>query len=132
MRQFRGKVVLITGAGVGIGRAAAVRFAKEGATVAVNSLTPAHGTETLRLLQQAGGKGIYIQGDVSQDADAHRMVAETVKAFGRIDVLVNNAGIVLPGRIDNTSEEDCDRTMAVNLKGPFLVSKYAEIGRAHV
>ena len=125
MRQFRGKVVLITGAGVGIGRAAAVRFAKEGATVAVNSLTPAHGAETLRLLQQAGGKGIYIQGDVSQDADARRMVAETVKAFGRIDVLVNNAGIVLPGRIDNTSEEDWDRTMAVNLKGPFLVSKYA-------
>lgn len=123
--RFQDKVVLITGAGVGIGRAAAVRFAKEGAKVAVNSLTPANGMETLRLLKQAGGEGIYIQGDVSRDADARRMVDETVRALGRIDVLVNNAGIVIPGKTDNTSEEDWDRTMAVNLKGPFLVSKYA-------
>lgn len=124
MMRFQGKVVLITGAGLGIGRAAAIRFAKEGAEVAVNSLTRANGLETLRLLKQAGGEGIYIQGDVSKDADARRMVDETVKTFGRINVLVNNAGIVLPGRIDNTSEEDWDRTMAVNLRGPFLVSKY--------
>ena len=125
MMRFKGKVVLITGAGVGIGRAAAVRFSKEGAKVAVNSLTPSNGMETLRLLTQAGGEGIYIQGDVSKDADAQRMVGETVKAFGRIDILVNNAGIVVPGRIDNTSEEDWDRTLAVNLKGPFLVAKHA-------
>jgi len=124
MKRFEGKVVLITGAGVGIGRAAAVRFAKEGAKVAVNSVTPANGNETLRLVQEAGAAGIYIQGDVSRDADAQRMVAETVKTFGRIDVLVNNAGIVLPGKVDNTSEEDWDRTMAVNLKGAFLVSKH--------
>jgi meso-butanediol dehydrogenase / (S,S)-butanediol dehydrogenase / diacetyl reductase len=123
--RFQGKVVLITGAGVGIGRAAAVRFAREGATVAVNSLTPANGQETLRLLRLAGGEGLYVQGDVSQGGDAQRMVAETVRAFGRIDILVNNAGIVLPGRVDNTPEEDWDRTMAVNLKGPFLVSKHA-------
>jgi NAD(P)-dependent dehydrogenase (short-subunit alcohol dehydrogenase family) len=123
MIRFQGKVVLITGAGVGIGRAAAVRFAKEGAKVAVNSLTPANGAETLRLVKLAGGEGIYIQGDVSRETDARRMVVETVKAFGRIDVLVNNAGIVFPGRVDNTSEEDWDRTMAVNLKGAFLVSK---------
>ena len=125
MRRFEGKAILITGAGVGIGRAAAVRFAEEGGRVAVNSLTPANGQETLRLLESAGGKGIYIQGDVSRDVDARRMVDETVRAFGRIDVLVNNAGIVLPGRVDNTPEGDWDRTMAVNLKGPFLVSKYA-------
>ena len=124
MMRFEGKVVLITGAGVGIGRAAAVRFAKEGAKVAVNSLTPANGMETLRLLTEAGGQGIYAQGDVSLDADARRIVAETVKVFGRIDVLANNAGIVFPGKVDNTSEEDWDRTMAVNLKGAFLVSKY--------
>jgi len=123
--RFQGKVVLITGAGVGIGRAAAVRFAVEGAQVAVNSLTPANGMETLRLLQEAGGRGIYIQGDVSKDADARRMVEETVKAYGRLNILVNNAGIVIPGRVDNMSEEDWDRTMGVNLKGVFLVSKYA-------
>jgi NAD(P)-dependent dehydrogenase (short-subunit alcohol dehydrogenase family) len=122
--RFQGKVVLITGAGVGIGRAAAVRFGKEGAKVAINSLTPTNGQETLRLLQEARGQGIYIQGDVSITADARRIVDEAVKAFGRIDILVNNAGIVLPGRVDNISEEDWDRTIAVNLKGVYLVSKY--------
>ena len=122
--RFRGKVVLITGAGVGIGRAAAVRFGKEGAKVAINSLTPTNGQETLRLLQEARGQGVYIQGDVSIAVDARRIVDEAVKAFGRIDILVNNAGIVLPGRVDNISEEDWDRTIAVNLKGVYLVSKY--------
>ncbi len=122
--RFQGKVVLLTGAGVGIGRAAAVRFAREGAKVAVNSLTPANGQETLRLLTEAGGEGIYIQGDVANGGDARRIVAETVQAFGRIDVLVNNAGIVIPGRVDNTSEEDWDRTLAVNLTGAFLISKH--------
>jgi len=125
MRRFDGKSVLITGAGVGIGRAAAVRFAEEGARVAVNSITPEHGTETLRLVKAAGAAGVYIQGDVSRADEARRLVEETLKAFGRLDVLVNNAGIVLPGRVDNTAEEDWDRTMAVNLKGPFLVSRYA-------
>ena len=125
MLRFQGKVVLITGAGVGIGRATALQFAKEGARVAVNSTTPAHGLETLRQIQQVGADGIYIQGDVSRDADARRMVEDAIRAFQRIDVLVNNAGIVFPGRVDNTSEDDWDRTMAVNLKGPFLVSKYA-------
>ena len=122
--RFREKVVLITGGGVGIGRAAAIRFGQEGAKVAVNSLTPAHGQETLKLIKEEGAQAIYIQGDVSIAADAKRMVEETVKAFDRIDVLVNNAGIVIPGRVDNMSEEDWDRTMAVNLKGVFLVSKY--------
>jgi meso-butanediol dehydrogenase/(S,S)-butanediol dehydrogenase/diacetyl reductase len=123
--RFRDKVVLITGAGVGIGRAAAVQFGKEGAKIAVNSLTPANGMETLRLLREAGGEGTYLQGDVSKAADAKRIVEETVRAFGRLNVLVNNAGIVLPGRVDNMTEEDWDRTMAVNLKGVFLVSKYS-------
>ena len=121
--RFHEKVVLITGAGVGIGRAAALRFGKEGAKVAINSLTAAHGLETLRMLQEAGGQGVYVQGDVSKDADARRMVQETVKAFGRLNILVNNAGIVIPGRVDNLSEEDWDRTIAVNLKGVFLLSR---------
>ena len=123
--RFEGKVALVTGAGVGIGRATAIRFAEEGAKVGINSLTPAHGQETLRKVQEVGGEGLYIQGDVSCAAEAERAVAETVKAFGRLDILFNNAGIVIPGRIDNTSEEDWDRTMAVNLKGVFLTSKYA-------
>lgn len=123
--RLQGKVALITGAGVGIGRATAILFAKEGAKVGINSLTPDHGEETLRRVREAGGEGIYIQGDISRAADAERAVAETVRAFGKLDILFNNAGIVIPGRIDNTSEEDWDRTMAVNLKGVFLASKYA-------
>jgi NAD(P)-dependent dehydrogenase (short-subunit alcohol dehydrogenase family) len=123
--RFQGKVVLITGAGVGIGRATAILFAREGAKVGINSLTPVHGQETLKEVEDGGGEGIYIQGDVSRAEDAERMVQETIKAFGRLDILFNNAGIVIPGRIENTSEEDWDKTMAVNLKGVFLPSKYA-------
>lgn len=123
--RFKDKIVLITGAGVGIGRSAAIMFAGEGAKVAVNSLTPKNGEETLRLVLECGGRGFYIQGDVSRAADAQAMVRKTVETYGSIDVLVNNAGIVIPGRVDDMSEEDWDRTMDVNLKGAFLVSKYA-------
>lgn len=123
--RFTGKTVLITGAGVGIGRAAAVKFAREGARVVVNSLTPKNGEETLRLVLMQGAEAIYVQGDVSIPRDAERMVARTLERFGRVDVLVNNAGIVIPGRIDTTSEEEWDTTMNVNVKGVFLVSRYA-------
>ena len=122
--NFQGKSVLITGAGKGIGREAALLFAEKGAKVAVNSRSRS-GEETLEALKRAGAEGIFIQGDVSRRADAERMVSETVRAFGRLNILVNNAGIVLPGRVDDTSEEDFDRTMLVNVKGTFLVSKYA-------
>ena len=123
--RFAGKAVLITGAGAGIGRAAAIQFAREGAKVAVNSATLSHCMETLRLLENEGGQAICIQGDVSRAEDARNMVERTVEAFGGLDILVNNAGIVLPGRVDTLSEEDWEKTMAVNLKGVFLVSKYA-------
>ncbi|GAB2724452.1 SDR family NAD(P)-dependent oxidoreductase [Paenibacillus thermoaerophilus] len=123
--NFSNKAVLVTGAGAGIGRATAVLFAEKGAKVAVNALTPNRGAETLELVRKAGAEGIFVQGDVSVAADAERIVRETVDAFGRIDILVNNAGIVLPGRVDNMSEEDFDRTMRVNVKGTFLISKYA-------
>ncbi|KKM12125.1 oxidoreductase [Clostridiales bacterium PH28_bin88] len=123
--DFSNKSVLVTGAGAGIGRKTAIMLAEKGAKVAVNSLTSKNGEETLKMVRNAGAAGIYIQGDVSIAADAERMVIETVKAFGKIDVLINNAGTVLPGRVDNMSEEDFDKTMQVNVKGSFLVSKYA-------
>ena len=123
--RFANKVVLITGAGAGIGRAAAELFAKEGAKVTVNGISRSRGEETLQLVKSAGAEGLFVQGDVSQATEAERMVKETVTTFGRIDILVNVAGIVLPGRVDNMSEEDFMRTMDVNVKGTFLVSKYA-------
>ena len=124
--DFKNKVVLITGTGAGIGQACAVRYAECGATVATNTLNKERGEKTLAMVKEAGGKNaIFIQGDVSQTADAERMVAETVSTFGRLDILINNAGIVVPGRVDNTTEEDFDRTMAINVKGVFILSKFA-------
>lgn len=123
--DFSNKVVLVTGAGSGIGRATAILLAKKGAKVAVNSIDSEGGEKTLELVKNEGDEGIFVQGDVSIALDAERMVRETVSAFGKIDILINNAGIVLPGRVDNMSEEDFDRTMRINVKGVFLVSKYA-------
>jgi meso-butanediol dehydrogenase / (S,S)-butanediol dehydrogenase / diacetyl reductase len=122
--RFTDKIVLITGAGAGIGRETAVMFSKEGAKVAVNCLTKKNGDKTLSLVREYS-QGIYVQGDVSLSADAENIVKKTVDEFGRLDILVNNAGIVIPGRVDNTSEEDWDKTINVNLKGVFLISKYS-------
>jgi len=122
--NFAGKVVLVTGAGAGIGQATAEMFANAGAKVVVNSFTASRGEETLALVKAAGADGLFVQGDVSIAVDSEKMVRETVARFGRIDILVNVAGIVNGGRVDNLSEEDFDRMMAVNVKGTFLVSKY--------
>ncbi len=123
--RFADKIVLITGSGAGIGRAAALAYVREGAIVVVNSQSRESGAQTLAIIKEAGGSGLFIQADVSIDEDACRLVDGTVDAFGRIDVLVNNAGIVLPGRIDTIDEDDWDRTFAVNVKGPYLVSRQA-------
>jgi NAD(P)-dependent dehydrogenase (short-subunit alcohol dehydrogenase family) len=122
--DFKGKRVLITGSGAGIGRSAAILFARAGACVAVNSLTKHSGEATLALVK-AEGKAIFVQGDVSLAKDAQGIVRETVDAFGGLDILVNCAGIVIGGRIEDVSEEDYQRVMDVNVKGTFLVSKYA-------
>ncbi|MEN2983630.1 MAG: glucose 1-dehydrogenase [Dictyoglomaceae bacterium] len=123
--NFQGKVVLITGAGSGIGRKTAIMFAERGAKVAVNDVSEERGRETVEIIKNNSGEAIFIIGDISISSEAERVVKETVDAFGRLDILVNNAGIVLAGKVENTSEEDFDKTMAINVKGPFLLSKYA-------
>jgi NAD(P)-dependent dehydrogenase (short-subunit alcohol dehydrogenase family) len=119
------KVALITGAGAGIGRATALLFGQEGAKVVVQDLDPAAAQETAKLLTQAGGEAVSIGGDVTSNADAEAMVKLAVHTYGRLDVLFNNAGIWRGGTILDISEEDWDRTMAVNVKGLYLVSRYA-------
>lgn len=126
--DFSDKAALVTGAGAGIGRAAALLLAKQGAKVAVNALAPDEkqsGIITVELIKEIGGEAVFIPGDVSKAESAEKIVNDTLEAFGRIDVLVNNVGVVIPGRVDNTSEEAFDITMQVNVKGTFLMSKYA-------
>ena len=120
--KLKGKVAVITGGGAGIGKATAILFAQEGAKISVNSQTKS-AEETVKIIKDNGGNAIFIQGDISQPETAEKIVNETMKAFGRIDILFNNAGIVIPGRVDNTSLADWERTFAVNVHGVYLVSK---------
>jgi NAD(P)-dependent dehydrogenase (short-subunit alcohol dehydrogenase family) len=119
------KVALITGAGAGIGRATALLFAQEAAKVVVQDLNAAAAQETVELIKKAGGEAVGIGGDVTFSADAQAMVDMAVHTYGRLDVLFNNAGIWRGGTILDISEDDWDRTMAVNLKGIYQVSRYA-------
>ncbi len=124
--QLGGKVAVVTGAGRGIGRAIARRFAAEGATVIVAARTVADGEATVALIEQAGGEARFIPADVSQDAEVRNLVAETVRAHGRLDALVNNAGISGPGKpLEETSEVEWDRVIDTNLKGCYLGMRYA-------
>ncbi len=124
--RLKGKVALITGAASGIGKESALLFAEEGAKVAVVDLNEEAGREVVRAIREAGGEAIFVRADVSKVEDARRMVAETEAAFGKLDVLFNNAGVMLPGDDDavNTPEEIFDKTYAINVKGVFLGCKY--------
>ena len=129
MGLLTGKVALVTGAAVGIGRAIAVAYGREGAKVVVNySKSRAEAEETAALLRKAGGEPLLIQADVSQDAEARAMVAKTLGAFGRIDVLVNNAGItafVDFADLDGLTDDVWDRLYQVNVKGTFFCCRAA-------
>jgi NAD(P)-dependent dehydrogenase (short-subunit alcohol dehydrogenase family) len=119
-------VALITGGGTGIGRAIALAFAREGAKVAVAGRRKEKLEETLRELEKHGtGRGLAITCDVSKAKDAERAVRETAKAFGKMNVLVNNAGVLHVSTIEAMSEDEWDRLMTINLKGPFLMCRAA-------
>ena len=122
------KTALVTGASRGIGRGIAVELARAGCRVAINYAGNAEAAaEALRLVRAAGGDGFVIQGDIAASADRARLVGETVKAFGRLDLLVNNAGVAPKVRADllEAGEESFDRLYAINLKGPFFLTQLA-------
>jgi 3-oxoacyl-[acyl-carrier protein] reductase len=119
-------VSLVTGAGRGIGRGVAVKLAKLGHAVVINFAGNAGAAEEcLRLVREAGGDGITARADVSVSTDRERLVQETLDAYGRIDLLVNNAGVAPSVRADllEASEESFDRLINVNLKGPYFLTQ---------
>jgi len=123
--RLAGKVAIITGAGAGIGRATALFFAKEGAEVVVADCDPEKGAKTVRLIEENGGVAIFVQVDVSKAANVKNMVKTTVERCGRLDILINNAGIYAQADVVEAAEEEWDRILDVNLKGVFLCSKYS-------
>ena len=120
-----GQVAIVTGAGRGIGRAIALRLAKEGASVAVADIDLGNAESVVEEIKATGGKAVALSVDVSKKADADRMVQDTVADFGRLDILVNNAGIGVVGRLLDADEDGWDRVMDVNAKGTLLCSQAA-------
>lgn len=121
--RLSGKVALITGGGTGIGRAIALAFAREGASVAVSGRRLEKLREAISEVQKAGGAGLAMECDVTRTAEVERAVKGTVERFGRVNVLVNNAGTLHVSTVEGISEEEWDRMMTVNVKGPFLMSR---------
>lgn len=122
--DFTGKVVLVTGGATGIGRATSLAFARQGAAVVVGDVDD-RTAETVTLIEEAGGTGLFVRTDVTVAADVERLVRATVDTYGGLHVAFNNAGILPPtGPLLDQTEEDWDKTIAVDLKGVFLALKY--------
>ena len=127
--RLKNKVAIITGAGSGQGRAAAIIFSREGAKVVVSDWKPELGDETVTLVKRAGGEAIFVRTDVSESADVQNLIRSTVSTFGRIDIIYNNAGVGFSSPLSmsdviNTPEADWDRVIAINLRSMYLTAKY--------
>ncbi len=124
--RLQDKVAVITGAASGIGRKSAIRFAAEGAQIVAVDLNVQAGQETVEQVEAGGGEAIFVEADISQGDDCERMVAAAQESFGKVNVLFNNAGIMLGDDSDaeNTTESVWEKTLAVNLRGVFLGCKY--------
>ncbi|MFC1938785.1 SDR family NAD(P)-dependent oxidoreductase [Chloroflexota bacterium] len=126
MDRLATKVAIITGAGSGIGRATAILFAKEGAKVVVADWVAEGGKETTKMIKEAGDEAIFVEADVSKEGDVKNMIGTAVDTYGKLDVLVNDAGITLfEGSTVECTEKVFDETIATNLKGVWLGMKYA-------
>ncbi|MDE2832818.1 MAG: 3-oxoacyl-ACP reductase FabG [Gemmatimonadota bacterium] len=132
---LKDRVAIVTGASSGIGRGIALALAREGAHVAVADIQEApkkgiyHDTDlttsTVEEIEKRGGKGIFVQTDVSDDESVRNLIERTVSEFGKLDILINNAGITIPGGIEETTIADYDTVMGVNLRALYVASKLA-------
>jgi NAD(P)-dependent dehydrogenase (short-subunit alcohol dehydrogenase family) len=122
--KLAGKVAIVTGAGQGIGRASAIAFAREGAKVLVAERDRTNGTATVSTIQAECGDSVLAEVDVSRESDVRAMVQIALERWGRIDILFNNAGILLLKSIEEMTEAEWDRVMAVNVKAAFLAIKH--------
>ena len=123
--RLENKVAIITGGANGLGKATAQLFSREGASVVVTDILDDLGEEVAQGIRDEGGKAIYQRADALSEQDAQQMVAKAVSEFGRLDILMCNPAIQIEKRITETTEEEWDRVVDLNLKGPFLCSKHA-------
>ena len=123
--RIEGKVALISGGARGQGAAEAILFAREGAKVVFGDILDDQGKQVEAEINEAGGEALYVHLDVTQEADWESAVETAVSRYGKLDILVNNAGITIRKNVEDTTEEDWDRIMAINAKGVFLGIKQA-------
>jgi NAD(P)-dependent dehydrogenase (short-subunit alcohol dehydrogenase family) len=123
--KLLGKVALITGAATGIGRAAAILFAQEGARVVVADINIRDGEETVQNIKKNGGQGLFVNTNLRKTSEIEKMVEETVATYGQLHIFYHNAGVAGPGRLELTSEEAYDQIMDIHLKAGFFGAKFA-------
>lgn len=122
--RLSGKVAVISGSGSGIGRETSLVFSMEGAKVAVIDINPTDGFQTVELIKKSGGEGIFVKANITDEADVKAAINAVTDEYKRLDILVNNAGIFANGDVIQSSLEDWNRIMNVNLTGSFLLMKY--------
>ena len=123
--KLDGKVAIVTGAASGIVRGCAIAFAAEGAKVAVVDIDSSRGEETVAKITAAGNHAVFLKADVASESDVQQMIDATVSRWGKLDILFNNAGVVLVKPLEQMTEAEWDRVMSINVKATFLAVKHA-------
>ncbi|KQL50779.1 short-chain dehydrogenase [Heyndrickxia shackletonii] len=122
--RLENKVAIITGGGTGIGKETALLFAKEGAKIVITDINQESGNQTVKDIQDSGGEALYIRHDVSKEEDWKKVADDTIKTFGKVDILFNNAGIYIIKPVAEIELEEWNRLMSINVTGVFLGMKH--------